>query len=99
MSLGFLAAAPWSPSAESRSVQAQMGTLSPFWIWFCVLPSYFLLELPFGFNLAIADIQNDFNLTQGGRVLAGLKTVSQLMRHIPFFFIAKHALATGSLYL
>ncbi|KAJ7143355.1 hypothetical protein C8R43DRAFT_1089003 [Mycena crocata] len=47
---------PWSPSAESNTVQAS-------------------LELPFGFNLAIGQIANDFNITtEDGRVVAGLST-------------------------
>ncbi|KIK68835.1 hypothetical protein GYMLUDRAFT_34828 [Collybiopsis luxurians FD-317 M1] len=32
------------------------------------------LELPFGFNLAIAEIQNSFNITNGDLVVAGLST-------------------------
>ncbi|ESK92921.1 hypothetical protein Moror_8994 [Moniliophthora roreri MCA 2997] len=32
------------------------------------------LELPFGFNLAIGEIENDFNITEDGNVVAGLKT-------------------------
>src|SRR5882762_11835012 len=33
-------------------------------------------ELPFGFNLSISQIQNDFNITTNGSTVAGLATVS-----------------------
>ncbi|KAF9071074.1 hypothetical protein BDP27DRAFT_1419362 [Rhodocollybia butyracea] len=55
LALQFSEETPWSPSAESQSVQAS-------------------LELPFGFNLAISEIQNSFNITNGDLVVAGLST-------------------------
>ncbi|KAH9850917.1 hypothetical protein C2E23DRAFT_886961 [Lenzites betulinus] len=55
MALAFNASAPWSPVANSRTVQASM-------------------ELPFGFGLQIGEIQNAFNITNGGAVVAGLST-------------------------
>ena len=33
------------------------------------------LELPFGFNLSIGKIQNDFMITKNGNPVAGLSTV------------------------
>lgn len=36
------------------------------------------LVLPFGFGLSISDIQNDFNITANGSVVAGLSTVSTI---------------------
>ncbi|KAL0956087.1 hypothetical protein HGRIS_002255 [Hohenbuehelia grisea] len=46
---------PWSPVADSNTVQAS-------------------LQLPFGFNVAIGEIQNDFNITSNGSTVAGLST-------------------------
>jgi hypothetical protein len=33
------------------------------------------IELPFGFNVSIGNIRNDFNITQNGATVAGLSTV------------------------
>ncbi|KAF5386260.1 hypothetical protein D9615_002421 [Tricholomella constricta] len=56
LGLHFEENSPWTPSAESDSVQAK-------------------LQLPFGFDLAIDQIQNEFNIvTNDGKNVAGLST-------------------------
>ncbi|KAJ3518119.1 hypothetical protein NLJ89_g70 [Agrocybe chaxingu] len=55
MELQFSQDQPWSPAAESNSVQAA-------------------LQLPFGFNLDIGQIQNEFMITKDGNNVAGLST-------------------------
>ncbi|TFK44582.1 hypothetical protein BDQ12DRAFT_661303 [Crucibulum laeve] len=55
LGLAFDKQSPWTPNAESNSVQAT-------------------LQLPFGFNLDIGEIQNDFNITKNGAPVAGLST-------------------------
>lgn len=39
----------------------------------------FISELPFGFNLAIGQIQNEFNITKDNAPVAGLATVSGIL--------------------
>ena len=36
---------------------------------------FLLIALPFGFDLSIGQIQNNFNLSRGGQNIAGLSTV------------------------
>lgn len=56
LGLQFNENSPWTPNAESNSVQAK-------------------LQLPFGFNVAIDQIQNEFNIvTKDGANVAGLST-------------------------
>ncbi|KAG5653629.1 hypothetical protein H0H81_011855 [Sphagnurus paluster] len=56
LGLQFDQNSPWSPSADSNAVQAE-------------------LQLPFGFNLAIDQIQNELNIvTSDGVNVAGLST-------------------------
>ncbi|KDR75403.1 hypothetical protein GALMADRAFT_553913 [Galerina marginata CBS 339.88] len=57
LDLQFDTAQPWTPAAESNSVQAS-------------------LQLPFGFNLSISEIQNNFVITKDGNPVAGLSTPS-----------------------
>jgi hypothetical protein len=77
MGLAFTQSAPWSPSAESRSIQASMA-------------------LPFGFSLAIGEIQNEFNITKDGNVVAGLSTV-RFSLSFYFFDSLMHTSAPWSL--
>jgi hypothetical protein len=39
------------------------------------------VELPFGFDLSIDEIQNDFNIVKDGNPIAGLSTVRLLLRY------------------
>ncbi|KIM45161.1 hypothetical protein M413DRAFT_332807 [Hebeloma cylindrosporum] len=55
LALQFDADEPWTPAAESHTIQAS-------------------LQLPFGFNLSIGEIQNDFMITKDGNPVAGLST-------------------------
>ncbi|KAF9007982.1 hypothetical protein BDQ17DRAFT_1388900 [Cyathus striatus] len=55
LGLAFDKDIPWTPEANSNSVQAS-------------------LQLPFGFNVGIGEIENAFNLSSGGSPIAGLST-------------------------
>lgn len=72
LTLKFDAEEPWTPAAESNTIQASIR--KPF---FRLPPAPIndSLELPFGFNLSIGEIQNDFMITKNGNPVAGLSTV------------------------
>jgi len=70
---------PWNPSAESNTVQASLRMCIHLYCWLLISASS-SVELPFGFNLSIGEIQNDFSIVKDGNPVAGLSTVSLLIR-------------------
>lgn len=78
LGLEFDESSPWTPSAESNTVQATLRMYFFGFITSCHLPAP--IELPFGFNLAIGEIQNEFNIVKDGNTVAGLSTVCLILK-------------------
>ena len=76
LELAFSAQSPWSPIAQSNSVTASLSKESwPFYQWDWAV---YFIELPFGFNVSIDEIQNVFSISENGTAVAGLSTVGSL---------------------
>lgn len=74
----FDKSSPWNPGAESNTVQASLS------MYILYIVDHFSqprgsVELPFGFNLSINEIQNDFSIVEDGNPVAGLSTVRFLI--------------------